>query len=94
MGKEGCQSEPEGVVEVAVGIKVGVANELDVTTNWGALLPASRLERLIAVEAGVDKTKLHIPLPVTQADTSIVIQVPDLTAAEVPSELPGAGALL
>ena len=85
-------------VRVAVGVDVKVAVGTDPPPvsmiNCGALAPAWRLARLIAVLPGVVRDRLKTPLPVMYEVTSIVFQVPAPTAPDEPSTLPTAGALL
>ncbi len=77
MGKAGCQSVPDGDVDVGVGevmsvdvavaegMGVAVAVLAGVTTSCGAVLPASREARLTAVVLDVVRTKLKVPWVVT-----------------------------
>jgi hypothetical protein len=49
-----------------------------VITNCGALAPASRLAKLIAVELVVVKAMLNVPFPLISDVTLMLYQVPDV----------------
>jgi len=63
-------------------------------TNCGALAPDCRLAKLIAVTLVVYSPRLIVPLPVTSAVISTVVQTPALNGPDEPTELPIAGELL
>jgi hypothetical protein len=63
-------------------------------TSCGALVPDSRLDKLIAVLLVVMRAKLKVPFPVIYEVTSTVVQVPVLIAPDELIKAPTAGALL
>jgi hypothetical protein len=82
-------------VEVAGGwVLVGGEPVVVSTKSWGAWLPDSRAERLMAVEFVVKTAKLNNPLPCKEEVISTSTQLAALTGVETPRTLPMAGALL
>jgi hypothetical protein len=82
--------------EVLVGRLVWVALAVwsVVTTSWGASAPDSLLARLMAVVPAVLKPRLTRSLPATRLVTSNSSYDPPVTAPEVATVRPAAGALL